>query len=782
VLRWRFVARVGLATALVCLLGAASPAIAAKGDHPKLDRKLNERSKQGGKSQVIVTLHPDWAPSARSEMAMLGGKLGQALPVVNGQVVELANQQLRRLADHPGVLGIHWDRPTSGQMSRAATTVGARAVLQQYGHTGRGIGVAVIDSGITGWHDDLLGWDGKQRVTGWKDFVNGKKKPYDDFGHGTHVAGIVGGNGLHSAGAHAGVAPLVNLIGLKVLNQHGFGVISDVIAAIEYAIANRAALNIRVINLSVGAAVIGSYNTDPLTLAAKRAVDAGIVVVAAAGNRGRDADGRTVYGGITAPGNAPWVLTVGASSTEGTIVRYDDTIAGYSSRGPSAVDFQAKPDLVAPGTGIVSLSDPASTFYATKTNYLVEGRFGGTPYLSLSGTSMAAPVVSGTVALMLQANPNLTPNLVKAILQYTAQTHGSYNFLTQGAGFLNTKGAVDLARYFANPAGRTYPNSKWWGRRIHWGNQRLGGGVLLPGTNAWAQNIVWGTAFDAEGDNIVWGTMAGFDEFDNIVWGTSFDFETDNIVWGTSFDFETDNIVWGTDLGFEADNIVWGTDCGGGDCDNIVWGTSFSVEGDNIVWGTADDLEIDNIVWGTDFEGDNIVWGTSFELGEADNIVWGTFDLEGDNIVWGTGLFEVVGDNIVWGTSFGDDIVWGSWADSSEWAYFVAWVDASFEALFAPPVVTSSAIEIADAIEPLTEPVTEEPVTEGPVTEGPVTEEPVTEEPVTEEPVTEEPVTEQPVTEEPVTEEPVTEEPVTEGPAAEPTRTTETTTTTGGTF
>src|SRR5690606_31601480 len=113
--------------------------------------------------------------------------------------------------------------------------------------------------------------------------------------------------------------------------------------------------NIRVINLSVGASVTESFHTDPLTLAAKRAVEAGIVVVAASGNFGRAQDGRTIYGGITAPGNAPWVLTVGASDSRGNANRRDDEVAAYSSRGPTRIDFAAKPDLVAPGTGIVSL-------------------------------------------------------------------------------------------------------------------------------------------------------------------------------------------------------------------------------------------------------------------------------------------------------------------------------------------------------------------------------------------------------------------------------------------
>src|SRR5204862_1224341 len=192
------------------------------------------------------------------------------------------------------------------------------------------------------------------------------------------------------------------------------GRLSDVIAALDYVVAHRDALQVRVINLSVGAQVAESYNTDCLTQAAKRAVDAGIVVVAAAGNNGR-ANGQTQYGAIAAPGNAPWVLTVGASSHQGTSDRSEDIVAAFSSRGPTAVDYTAKPDLVAPGVGIESLSNPASAFYAAYTPYLLPGTVPTSylPYLSLSGTSMSSPVIAGTVALMLQANPQLTPNQVK---------------------------------------------------------------------------------------------------------------------------------------------------------------------------------------------------------------------------------------------------------------------------------------------------------------------------------------------------------------------------------
>ncbi len=600
--------RVGLALALVSVLGGSPPLMAAqgpgRGDDPKLDRKLNDRERnvKGGTSRAIIQLKRGW--DASDEVVKRGGKVGRRLGLMNGLAVELPNKVLRRLANHPAVDRIVWDRPLDPMLNRVAVTVGARTVQRSLGVTGAGIGVAVIDSGISTWHDDLT-YQGSsslvkvkagQRVAAFVDFVNGATSPYDSYGHGTHVAGIIAGNGHDSYGVRAGIAPDAHLVGLRVLDGDGRGVISNVIAAIEWAVANRTAYNIRVINLSVGAGITESYTTDPLAQAAKRAVDAGIVVVAAAGNLGRNKLGQPQYGGITAPGNAPWVLTVGASSTEGTFTRADDVYAPYSSRGPSAIDYGAKPDLLAPGTGVVSLSDPTSLLYLTKTGSLLGGTLSlaSKPYLSLSGTSMAAPVVAGTVALMFQANPALTPNLVKAVLQYTSQTYKGYDALTQGAGFLNAKSAVELARFFktAEPGDR-YPSSKSWSRTFIWGNHRLRGGVIRPDANAWAPGVVWGSPRGVLGQNIVWGTLALLPE--------------DNIVWGTAIASE-DNIVWGTMAATE-DNIVWGTDCGGRDCPAVVWGTAASE--DNIVWGTA--AAEDNIVWGTSGDVDTVMWATSGE-------------------------------------------------------------------------------------------------------------------------------------------------------------------------
>jgi subtilisin family serine protease len=172
-------------------------------------------------------------------------------------------------------------------------------------------------------------------------------------------------------------------------------------------------------------------------------------------------------------------------------------------------------------------------------NYLVSGSIstGYLPYMSLSGTSMAAPQVAGAVALMFQANPNLTPNLVKGILQYTAQVHAGYNALEQGAGFLNTLGAVQLAQFYNKNGAASVTVKGSWSKHLMWGNHMVSGGFMDPSANAWSTTVVWGAdgvRTANGGDNIVWGTNGG----DNIVWGTN---GGDNIVWGTAV---SQNILW----------------------------------------------------------------------------------------------------------------------------------------------------------------------------------------------------------------------------------------------
>jgi serine protease AprX len=481
----------------------------------RLDRALLARVQsapaRGARSRVIIRT-VDGRP-ATSLIEATGGVAGRYFPWLGGQVAIVPDAALGRLARRPEVAGISLDRAVRGTMDRTTMATGARWVTEHLGVTGLGVGVATIDSGVNPWHEDLDG-----RVVHFADFVNAQSFAYDDYGHGTHVAGIIAGNGQRSNGARRGVAPGAHLIVLKALDVTGNGFTSNVIAAIDYAIANRAIYNIRILNLSVAAGVYESFTKDPLTLAAKRAVDSGIVVVAAAGNRGRDTAGQPQYGGIASPGNAPWVLTVGASSDLGTVDRRDDVVAAFSSRGPSPIDENAKPDLVAPGVNIESTADPSSALYAANPSSRLWGsaKTGSEPYLSLTGTSMAAPVVTGAIALMLEANAALTPNAVKAILEYTAEAREGYNHLTQGAGFLNARGAVELSRAFGGAALAPELSSDpvRWSRHIIWGNRLVAGGMLGARASAWQPGVTWGDERTPAGGSVGWGVACRDGETD----------------------------------------------------------------------------------------------------------------------------------------------------------------------------------------------------------------------------------------------------------------------------
>ena len=207
---------------------------------------------------MIVELQPGQTlPAQFARYAKKNGKLG----ILNAQVVDLPNGLLKQMAADPSVFRIHYDRPAAKFNYRTSLTVGTRAVQQTLGLTGAGIGVAIIDSGIATWHDDLTNTSstlypyGNQRVTKFVDFVDGQTTPYDDDGHGSHVAGIIAGNGFDSNGQKMGAAPDASLISLKVLDGNGNGTVSNIIAALDWVLANHTTYNIRVVNMSVGSAI-----------------------------------------------------------------------------------------------------------------------------------------------------------------------------------------------------------------------------------------------------------------------------------------------------------------------------------------------------------------------------------------------------------------------------------------------------------------------------------------------------------------------------------------------
>src|SRR6266704_1474455 len=352
---------------------------------PKLSPEL-QHAKSGKPVNVIVqfTINPTERHIAR--VTSKGAALKQKLSVIHGAAfTSLPAEALAQLAQDPDVAYITPDRPVQGasNLDYAPETVNAPWAWQQMQLDGTGVGVAVIDSGVYPvadlyWYNMLTGAYGL-RIVYSQSFVPGTTDASDYFGHGTHVAGIVASAGWFSWGNHythtfKGIAPNAKLINLRALDQNGAGTDSSVIAAIQAAISLKSTYNIRVINLSLGRQVYESYTLDPLCQAVEAAWNAGIVVVAAAGNQGRnnsaDTDG---YGTIAAPGNDPYVITVGAMKTASTPTRTDDTIASYSSKGPTAFDQVVKPDIVAPGNQVVSLLAPNASLLSSPTDvYLTE--------------------------------------------------------------------------------------------------------------------------------------------------------------------------------------------------------------------------------------------------------------------------------------------------------------------------------------------------------------------------------------------------------------------------
>ncbi len=339
----------------------------------------------------------------------MAGTILAELPLINGIVAQLDGNAIQSLSNQSNVVYISTDRPLTPSLSNAAVAVNAPFAWQS-GFTGAGIGVALIDSGVSNHPDLNLGILPLSRVVYQQSFVPGNSSANDQYGHGTHVAGLIAGDGLDSTGplytkTFKGIAPGASIINLRVLDANGAGTDSLVIAAINQAIAMKSRYNIRVINLSLGRAVYESYTLDPLCQAVEAAWKNGIVVVVAAGNNGRyqPTDG---YATVTSPGNDPYVITVGAMKPMGTPTRVDDLIASYSSKGPTVVDAVVKPDLVAPGNLLTSLEAPNSTLYneypgnQVPNNYYINGgsTASSSKYFTLSGTSMATGIVSGVVA------------------------------------------------------------------------------------------------------------------------------------------------------------------------------------------------------------------------------------------------------------------------------------------------------------------------------------------------------------------------------------------------
>ena len=349
----------------------------------------------------------------------------RALPLINAFSTRVSARQLELLVQNKLVKKIWYDREVRTVLDVASPAVRS-APLWEYDITGKGIVVAVLDTGIYE-HPDLSG-----RIVGFKDFIKQKTTPYDDNGHGTHVAGDIGSNGSQSSFLYRGPAPEASLVGIKVLDKMGSGLLSTVIEGIQWGIDNKETLGIRILNISLGSTATESYADDPACQAVDKAWSSGIVVCVAAGNEGPQSST------ISSPGISPHVITVGAVDDKNTVALNDDQVAEFSSRGPT-IDGLIKPDLLAPGVNIISLRSPGSKIdKQTKESRIADW------YLALSGTSMATPVCSGVVAQMLQSDGSLTPDQVKKRLIETAKTLACLDPNTQGAGIIDATKATGI--------------------------------------------------------------------------------------------------------------------------------------------------------------------------------------------------------------------------------------------------------------------------------------------------------------------------------------------------
>ena len=461
-------------------------------------------------------------------LSLVGGLLKTSFTSVSGYSATVPAGSLLQLAAATNVERISLDTQVKSHMDIAykATRADQAAAYSGWwgsGLTGKGVGIAMVDTGVQ-LHQDL-----KRPLLGHQVFeveiVGHELGMADYFGHGTHVAGILNGNGSASSDYLSfrhfkGIAPDAQLISIRALSPDGSGYTSDVISGIDWAVRNALLYNIRVLNLSLGHPVYESYRTDPLCRAVATAVRKGIVVVVAAGNDGTVGSG---FGTITSPGNSPVAITVGATDDQGTVPLSDDALAPYSSKGPSLIDFVVKPDLVAPGTWIVS-TRAVSSWLDTEHHELTLriGDYKNDPahynddgaYYSLSGTSMAAPMVSGAAALMLQKEPSLTPATVKARLMKSAVKDERLVFET-GAGTLDVYGAVTAtgtAQSAASPSAMAADD----------GYIYIQDTAALWGTS-WSQTAIWGggkgraygltltpvPASITSGSGAIWGGRSG---------------------------------------------------------------------------------------------------------------------------------------------------------------------------------------------------------------------------------------------------------------------------------
>lgn len=449
---------------------------------------------------------------AESHVVQLGGTVIKDLPMINAFSAEITAAGAIQLANLPFVRWISVDAPmvktncedcidTANLGSFYVQAIGADLLWNQTPYLqGQGMTVAVIDSGINDGHQDLADSNGTTRVIANVNLSSITNNQKDKYGHGTHIAGIIGGNGYHSDGKYTGVAPKVNLINVKVCDDQGEATTSDVVDGLQWVLENKDIYNIRLVNLSMNSTMAESYHTSPLDAALEILWFNGIVVVVSAGNSGIDMGNGVLF----PPANDPFIITVGAIDDQGTSSTVDDMLASYSAYGITT-DGISKPDIVAPGTDIISLlPNPKGELWKEHRENLVKDTDPVAHYFRMSGTSMASAVTAGAVALLLQDEPNLNPDQVKYRLMSTAHEFGAGS----GAGYLDVYDAVTSDSSQSANLGTIISQLLWTGTdpltygSVNWGSVNWGsvnwGSVNWGAVNWGAVNwgaTVWGSDY-----------------------------------------------------------------------------------------------------------------------------------------------------------------------------------------------------------------------------------------------------------------------------------------------
>lgn len=491
----------------------------------------------------------------KSTLEKLGAKPTHELTIIDSVAVDLTELQLKKIKNkldvkvtdnHQVEMSAANSRQRRWQPKSVVTEQVDASVVHYWGNYGEGVTIGFLDTGLDqlpGLSLDLFGQD---KAWGTYDAINNTISNYDDeaSGHGTHVASIATNSDYDANGEIYGVAPNASHVGIKAFDGDGKASYADVIRGIGWALQVKDQINLRVLNMSFSGPVRSHYWDDPLNIAVMKAWQAGIVVVASAGNKGPDPMT------IGVPGNVPYIITVGAMTDDYTAFSYfDDKMASFSAAGPTPEGF-VKPDVVAPGGHLSGLMSFDSQIVTAHPEFHDGGR-----YFEMSGTSQAAAVVSGIVALILTDNPSLTPDQVKCRLMdgaYRANNADEtlrYSVFQQGAGLVSAQNAINSQA--SNCANNDLDIAKDLSGELHYygpSNIDSEGHFYVEGLG---QEYVWDTNNPAlEGTGLLWKT---FFDASETTWNNTA--TTNGLLWKTNF--ETDGLLWKT--GFGTDGLLWKT-------------------------------------------------------------------------------------------------------------------------------------------------------------------------------------------------------------------------------